>query len=100
MDEAGRGELFWPDGRRWGVVEYEIDVTPPTLADLGRIRGTLRPIPRSRTPMPFYDIALSPGNASAALQLADGRWWLCLLQPDGIATNAGGIHPAGPQPSR
>jgi hypothetical protein len=107
--ETGRGGLFLPDGRRYGVVEYNLDVEPgPT----GKITGHLRLLEGDDTVLEGETTPWGAGqffklthasNGVAALRLADGRWWLCAVQPDGAAFSsgqppAGGFHPAGPQP--
>lgn len=97
MRHQGRGTLFYPDGRVFGEVEYVIDEQPKTAAALGRVSGRIQPV-GPPTHFPFWDIMESP-ERYGALRLADGRWWLCNLQPDGEASNRhGGIQPPGPQP--
>jgi hypothetical protein len=107
--ETGRGGLFLPDGRRYGVVEYNLEVEPGLS---GKITGQLRLLEGGDTALegettpwgagPFFKL-MDESKGLAALRLTDGRWWLCTVQPDGAAVGsgqppAGGFHPAGPQP--
>ena len=84
--ETGRGELFWPDGRSWGTVNYQVSIR-------GRITGRIASV-ADRGATPFLGITDGPGKAH--LQLSDGRWWICILQADGAAVNAGGLHASRP----
>jgi hypothetical protein len=93
VTERGTGKLFWPDGRLWGPVQYTITIEPPSDRRSGRIAGELRPADATRL-APFLELTSASGLAH--LQLADGRWWACLVQSDGRAVNAGGIQPAKP----
>lgn len=85
--ETGRGELFWPDGRSWGAVNYHVTTS-------GRIAGRIASV-ADKGSVPFLGIMEAPGG-KAHLQLSDGRWWVCILQADGTAANAGGLHTTRP----
>ena len=84
--EIGRGELFWPDGRSWGFVNYQVSIG-------GRTKGRLASV-ADRGGFPF--LGITDGSGAAHLQLSDGRWWVCLVQADGEAVNAGGIQSTRP----
>jgi hypothetical protein len=79
--ESGRGELYWRDGRHWGPVDYALSPTANTIRGRFRRIGVADPI------APFLEID------RAILRLTDGRWWVCVVQPDG-AVVAG--SPTGP----
>ena len=93
----GLGSLFFANLKLWGEVTYTVRVMPPSGARAGRIWGSLRAVIDPLTPNRFFDLALS--GRPAALQMDDGRWLLCTLQPDGHFKGAGDIKPAGPQPT-
>jgi hypothetical protein len=87
--ERGRGELFLVDGRSWGLVDYELRIPPSS--------GHLTPaVPVACLPgAAFLDV-----DGSGRLLLEDGRWWLCLVQPDGSARAASPTGPNGFHSSR
>lgn len=95
----GLGSLFFADRKLWGEVSYRVRVMPPSGGRVGpiRIHGSLRALIDPNTPNRFFDLALS--GRPAALQMHDGRWLLCTLQPDGHFRAASDIKPAGPQPT-
>jgi hypothetical protein len=93
----GRGTLFFPNEREWGVVDYDIDEQPAASWGLGSVSGRLTPADPGHSPFPFWDFTQQLG-LYGALRMEDGRWWLCNLQATGKATNRDRIHPPGPQP--
>jgi hypothetical protein len=95
--EAGRSrEPLLCGSKLWGEVSYTVRIMQPSGATAGRIWGSLRAVIDPLLPLRFFDIAMS--GRPPALQMGDGRWLLCLLQPDGHFKAASDIKPAGPQP--
>lgn len=97
---SGRGDLFFPDGREAGAVDYDITHVPLGPRGLGEISGRLRRVvPLPSPDFPFWEFC-EPGNGPGALRLEDGRWLLCALQPDGEFKSASELLPPGEQPKR
>jgi hypothetical protein len=101
-ERSGTGTLFFPDGRTFGFVRYTITTQLPLQpGGMRRTRGSLISMDPARSHSIFGDIA--NGDGYGALQLDNGEWWICNVQPDGEASPRhpapdGPFHPAGPQP--
>ena len=91
---SGSGTLHYKDGREWGPVDYDLEIRRNTTTRIGSIQGRLRPVgPERLAPLPFFNVMEAGGIAH--LELEDGRWWVCLVQPNGRAVTSASAEPDG-----
>ena len=99
MKRTGEGTLCLLEDseyKPWRRVSYEMYEQGETTLRMGRATGRIVRVLDDPTPLPLFDAVGKP----AALELANGEWWLCTVaNVDGTLANNGGLQPAGRRPS-